>query len=83
MGDFIAQSPWSSKPSLKRWGFSSQMDFGLVQKGACWAQVAHICNLTIWEVEIRRIVDGGQPRQIVHEIPISKIARTKWTGDMV
>jgi hypothetical protein len=24
----------------------------------------------------------GQPRQIVHETPISKIIRVKWTGDV-
>jgi hypothetical protein len=35
-----------------------------------------------WEAEIGRIVVQGQPRQIVHEIPISKIIRTKWTAGM-
>jgi hypothetical protein len=34
------------------------------------------------KVEIRRIVVQGQPRQIVQEIPISKIRIAKWTGGM-
>jgi hypothetical protein len=36
--------------------------------------------LAIWEAEIWRIIVQGQPRQIVHETPISKITRAKWTG---
>jgi hypothetical protein len=39
--------------------------------------------LATWEAEIRRIVVQGQPRQKVHEIPISKITRGKWTGGVV
>jgi hypothetical protein len=36
-----------------------------------------------WEAEIRRITIQNEPRQIVHETPISKITREKWTGGMV
>jgi hypothetical protein len=36
--------------------------------------------LATWEAEIRTILVGGQPGQIVHETPISKISRAKWTG---
>jgi hypothetical protein len=32
----------------------------------------------IWETESRRITVQGQPRQIVHKAPISKITRVKW-----
>jgi hypothetical protein len=34
----------------------------------------------MWEAEIGRIAVWGQPGQIVHETPISKTARAKWTG---
>jgi hypothetical protein len=34
------------------------------------------------EAEIGRILVQGQPRQIVWEIPIFKITRAKWMGDM-
>jgi hypothetical protein len=33
--------------------------------------------LATWEIEI------CQPGQIVHETPIFKLTRTKWTGDVV
>jgi hypothetical protein len=33
--------------------------------------------LATWDVEIQRISIPGQPRQIVHETPISKITRAK------
>jgi hypothetical protein len=36
--------------------------------------------LATWEAEIKRITFGGQPRQIVHKTPISKIIRAKWTA---
>jgi hypothetical protein len=36
--------------------------------------------LATWEAEIRRVMIQGQLGQIVHEIPISKITRAKWTG---
>jgi hypothetical protein len=36
--------------------------------------------LANWEAEIWRIMVQGQPRQTVHETPISKITRAKWTG---
>jgi hypothetical protein len=38
------------------------------------------------EAEIRRIMVGGQPRQIVHKTPLSKILNTKkdwWSGQEV
>jgi hypothetical protein len=35
-----------------------------------------------WEAEIGRITVRGQPGQIVHEIPISKITKAKWIGDV-
>jgi hypothetical protein len=38
--------------------------------------------LAIWKAEIRRIKVPGQPRKTVHETPISKITRAKWTGGM-
>jgi hypothetical protein len=38
--------------------------------------------LAIWEVGIRRITVRGQPGQKVCKILISKITRTKWTGDV-
>jgi hypothetical protein len=31
---------------------------------------------------MRRTAVQGQPRQIVHETPTSKITRAKWTGDV-
>jgi hypothetical protein len=36
--------------------------------------------LATWEAEIWKIMFQGQPREIVHETPISKITRAKWTG---
>jgi hypothetical protein len=36
--------------------------------------------LSTWEAEIGRILVQGQPGQIVHETPISKITRGKWIG---
>jgi hypothetical protein len=36
--------------------------------------------LATWEAEIKRIGVPGQLKKIVHETPISKIARAKWTG---
>jgi hypothetical protein len=36
--------------------------------------------LATQEAEIRRISVPGQPREIVLEIPSSKITRAKWTG---
>jgi hypothetical protein len=33
----------------------------------CWVLVAHSCNPTAWEAEIRRIVVQGQPGKIVWE----------------
>jgi hypothetical protein len=41
--------------------------------GACWWLTPII--LATWEVEIRRIEVRGQPREIVLEIPISKITK--------
>jgi hypothetical protein len=38
--------------------------------------------LATWEAKIRTIEIQGQPRKIVQETPISKIARAKWTGDV-
>jgi hypothetical protein len=38
--------------------------------------------LATWEAMFRRIAVQGQPRQIVHETPISKITRAKWAGDV-
>jgi hypothetical protein len=38
--------------------------------------------LTPWEVEIRKIMVQGQPRQIVQETLTSRITRAKWTGGM-
>jgi hypothetical protein len=38
--------------------------------------------LATWEAEIGRIKVQGQPGQIIPETPISKITRTKWTGDV-
>jgi hypothetical protein len=42
--------------------------------------MAHACNLSYLEVEIGRIEVQSQPGQIVHETPIFKISRVKWTG---
>jgi hypothetical protein len=39
--------------------------------------------LATWEAEIGRIVDQGQPGQIVCKSSISKITRAKWTGGEV
>jgi hypothetical protein len=36
--------------------------------------------LATWKAEIGRIKVRGQPGRIVHETPISKITRAKWTG---
>jgi hypothetical protein len=36
--------------------------------------------LAILEAEIRRIMGQSQSKQIVHETPISKITKAKWTG---
>jgi hypothetical protein len=38
--------------------------------------------LANWGAESRRIMVQGQPRQIAHETPISKITRVKWTEDV-
>jgi hypothetical protein len=38
--------------------------------------------LATQEAEIRRIMVRRRPRDIIHETPIFKIARAKWTGDM-
>jgi hypothetical protein len=35
--------------------------------------------LATWEAKIRRIMIGGQPRQILRD-PMSKTTRVKWTG---
>jgi hypothetical protein len=35
--------------------------------------------LATWEANIRRMAVEGQPRQIVHETPISKITTVKWS----
>jgi hypothetical protein len=45
--------------------------------------VAHICNLSyLGESEIGRITVWGQPKQIVHETPISKITRAELTASV-
>jgi hypothetical protein len=36
--------------------------------------------LATWEVVIQRITVLGQPREILHQTPISKISRAKWAG---
>jgi hypothetical protein len=36
--------------------------------------------LATWEAKIWRIVIQDQPGQTVHETPIFKITRAKWTG---
>jgi hypothetical protein len=36
--------------------------------------------LATWGADLGRNVTHGQPGQIVHETPISKITRAKWTG---
>jgi hypothetical protein len=36
--------------------------------------------LATWETETGRILVTGQPRQMVHETPICRITRAKWTG---
>jgi hypothetical protein len=36
--------------------------------------------LATWEAEIGKTEVQEQPRKIVHETPISRITRTKWTG---
>jgi hypothetical protein len=38
--------------------------------------------LATWEADIERIKVQGQPRQIVHKTPISKISTAKWTGSL-
>jgi hypothetical protein len=44
----------------------------------CLAPVLALVILATWEAEIGRISVRGQPGQIVHEIPISKISRASW-----
>jgi hypothetical protein len=40
-------------------------------------------NLALWEAKKNgRITIQGQPGENVHETPISKITRAKWTGGM-
>jgi hypothetical protein len=39
--------------------------------------------LATCDIEIRKIKVQGQPRQIIHKNPISKITRAKWTGGVV
>jgi hypothetical protein len=39
-------------------------------------------TLATWKAEIGSIVVWGQPREIVHETPISKITRAKWAGGL-
>jgi hypothetical protein len=36
--------------------------------------------LAIWEVEVRRTREQGQPRENISQDPIVKITRRKWTG---
>jgi hypothetical protein len=43
------------------------------------ALVAHTCNSSYLGVWVRKITVWDQPGQIVHETPISKITREKWT----
>jgi hypothetical protein len=38
--------------------------------------------LATWRAEMRRISVVGQLKKTVYEIPISKINREKWTGDV-
>jgi hypothetical protein len=38
--------------------------------------------LTTWEAEIRRMEVRGQLEEIIHESPISRITRAKWTGGL-
>jgi hypothetical protein len=40
-------------------------------------------TLAIWEAVTGRIIAWGQPRQRVHETPISKITRAKQTGGVI
>jgi hypothetical protein len=44
--------------------------------------VAHAYNPSYLGAEIKRVTVQGQPRQIVHGTPISKIKRAKWTGSV-
>jgi hypothetical protein len=39
--------------------------------------------LASWEDELRKTSVRGQPGQIVHKTPISKIIKAKWTGDVL
>jgi hypothetical protein len=48
------------------------------EAGCQWLTLVILAAL---EAEIRTIVQG-QSREIVPEIPISKITRAKWTGDV-
>jgi hypothetical protein len=36
--------------------------------------------LATWEIEIKKIVVCGQPREILGENPSPKITSAKWTG---
>jgi hypothetical protein len=45
-----------------------------------WVPVAHAYNPSYLGAEIGRITVWGQLGQNVHETPISKITRAKWTG---
>jgi hypothetical protein len=48
-----------------------------------WSWWLTLAILATWETKIGRITVRGQPGQIVHKIPISKITRAKWTGGMI
>jgi hypothetical protein len=45
-----------------------------------WAPVAHTCNPSFWEAEIRRVEVEGQPGQIVQEIVSRKNPMQVRTG---
>jgi hypothetical protein len=44
-------------------------------KAGCWQLTPII--LANWEAEVMKIVVQGQPRQVVHKTPISKISRAE------
>jgi hypothetical protein len=51
-----------------------------IKNHCMWALVAHTCNPSYWEAEIRRLMVQGQPCKYFGRPPISKITRAKWTG---
>jgi hypothetical protein len=59
------------KGSVTGWVPSTSQFHGKSQV-LSWVPVAHACNPSCLEAEIRRIVVQGQPRQIVHEPPSPK-----------